>query len=166
MADEVKMKKNVLCVLSGGGHTAQMIRLINLIGEKYLYEYVILNDDEMSENKIFYSGEVYRMKRTRNIKENMFIAICKQFIAMPKAISIILKSNPYAIIAAGSSISAPLCFAAKLLKCKVIFIESWSRLNHKSLTGKFAYYFADLFFVQHESMLKLYPKATYAGCIP
>ena len=51
----------------------------------------------------------------------------------------------------------------KLLGKKIIFIESWSRIYKKSSSGKFAYLFANLFFVQWPEMKKQYPKAIYAG---
>ena len=38
-------------------------------------------------------------------------------------------------------------------------------MTTKTITGKLVYKFADLFVVQWESMLKLYPKAKYFGGI-
>ena len=37
--------------------------------------------------------------------------------------------------------------------------------NNRSLTGRLVYPFADLFLVQWESLLELYPKAKYVGGI-
>ena len=48
---------------------------------------------------------------------------------------------------------------------KIVFIESFAKTNSKTLSGKFIYKFADLFYVQWETMLKEYPKAKYKGTI-
>ena len=38
-----------------------------------------------------------------------------------------------------------------------------ANITTKTVTGRIIYHFADLFVVQWESMLKLYPKAKYGG---
>ena len=45
------------------------------------------------------------------------------------------------------------------------FIETFANRNSKTATGKLVYKFADLFIVQWEEMLKLYPKAKLGGSI-
>jgi beta-1,4-N-acetylglucosaminyltransferase len=52
---------------------------------------------------------------------------------------------------------------AKLLRVKVIFIETGSRIHALSTTGKIVYRFADLFLVQWPELLRACPKAIYAG---
>ena len=44
-------------------------------------------------------------------------------------------------------------------------IETFANRNSKTATGKLVYKFADLFIVQWEEMLKLYPKAKLGGAI-
>nr|WP_225349401.1 hypothetical protein [Limosilactobacillus reuteri] len=56
-------------------------------------------------------------------------------------------------------------YFAKLMKKKVIYIESFARITTPSLTGKILYHFADLFIVQWKELLKVYPKAKYFGGI-
>ena len=53
----------------------------------------------------------------------------------------------------------------KLFKKKIIFIESFAKLNSPTLTGKLVYKFADQFYVQWEEMLAVYPNAIYRGGI-
>ena len=45
------------------------------------------------------------------------------------------------------------------------FIETFANITSKTITGSLVYKFADLFIVQWESMLKLYPKAEFGGWI-
>ena len=53
----------------------------------------------------------------------------------------------------------------KLLGSKIIFIETFANSQSKTKTGSLVYKFADLFIVQWEEMLKLYPNAVYGGWI-
>jgi len=152
-----------MIVLGTGGHTAQMLRLVNLLGDKHQYEYVIGKDDNFSEKKIKIKGKIFRIRKTREIKESIAKSILKQLPACVEAKRILKKSKAETVIACGPNIAVPIIFMSKLMGRKVIFIESWSRVYSRSLSGRFAYKFADLFFVQWPEMKKLYPKAIYAG---
>jgi len=57
----------------------------------------------------------------------------------------------------------PICAMAKLLRSKVIFIETGSRIHALSTTGRIVYRFADLFFVQWQELMRVCPLAIYAG---
>ena len=45
------MKRKILIILGSGGHTAQMLKLLNLLGEDYDYEYVINREDQITRKK-------------------------------------------------------------------------------------------------------------------
>lgn len=159
--------KKILVALGMGGHTSQTLRLINLLeekGEDYRYEYVLGDDDQTSLAKIKYKGKMYRMKNPRLMKDKSLIPVFFKMIpATWDAGRILWKSNPHAIISAGPSMAIPLFWMAKLWGVKTIFIESWVRVKHKSLSGRFVYPVSDLFFVQWPSMKKVYKRALYAG---
>ncbi len=63
----------------------------------------------------------------------------------------------------------PLCYAAflfkviGLLETKIIFVESFCRVDQLSLTGKLLYLVSDRFIVQWQKLLTLYPRAEYLG---
>ena len=58
-----------------------------------------------------------------------------------------------------------MCLIGKIFGSKIIFIESFANSSSKSITGKIVYKFADLFIVQWENMLNIYPKSVYGGWI-
>ena len=58
-----------------------------------------------------------------------------------------------------------MCLIGKIFGSKVIYIETFANIHTKTITGRLIYKVADLFVVQWESMLELYPKATYGGWI-
>ena len=112
-----------------------------------------------SENK---DENMYLIKQINRREKTFVIKFVLLFI---KAFKILLKEKPDVIITTGALASYPFCVVAKLMRKKVVYIESFARVYQKSLTGKLVYPFADLFIVQWESMLKQYPKARYAGKI-
>ena len=57
----------------------------------------------------------------------------------------------------------PALLLGKLMGKKIIFIECMFNVDEPTLTGKLAYKFSDLFIVQWEDMLKVYPKAVLGG---
>ena len=76
-----------------------------------------------------------------------------------------IRFRPKYIITTGAHIAGPICLIGKLFGSKVIFIETFANIESKTITGRLVYKFADLFVVQWQSMLKLYPKAKYFGGI-
>ncbi|MEW5897160.1 MAG: PssD/Cps14F family polysaccharide biosynthesis glycosyltransferase [Nanoarchaeota archaeon] len=158
------VKIKLLIHLGLGGHTSQILRLVDLLGPNYKYEYIIGNDDQTSAKKIKFPGKIYKIKNPRLMKDKSLLKVSLNMVPTTiRALKILRKSKPAAIISAGPSSAIPLFWLAKLMGIKTIFIESWVRVHHKSQTGKLVYSVSDLFFVQWKSMKKVYPKAIYAG---
>jgi UDP-N-acetylglucosamine:LPS N-acetylglucosamine transferase len=156
--------QKILIHLGMGGHTSQMLRLINILGPNYQYEYIVGKDDQTSIKKIKFSGKIHIIKNPRLMKDKSLLKVFfNMFPTTLRAFKILRSSRPKAIISAGPSQTIPLFWLAKLLRIKTIFIESWVRVHHKSQTGKLVYPVTDLFIVQWKTMKKVYPKAVYAG---
>ncbi len=156
------MKKLLIC-LSGGGHTTQALQLIEKLGNEYEYEYVVEKTDKLTINKLKKEGKIFYISRSREYNQNLILSIPSQIKSLIEALKIIIKSESKAVISFGASFSFYLCLFGKLTKKKVIFIESWSRTNTKSLSGKLNYPISDLFFVQWKKQKTNYPKSIYAG---
>ena len=78
----------------------------------------------------------------------------------------LMRQKPDVVISTGALAAIPFCLIAKVLfRRKLIYIESFARITSGNLTGKLLYRFADRFYVQWESMLKVYPKAICLGGI-
>ena len=80
-----------------------------------------------------------------------------------KSLYIYFKIKPKIVITTGTHTAVPMCYIAKIFGSKVIFIETFANRETKTLAGRFVYPIADLFIVQWEEMLKIYPKAVYFG---
>lgn len=106
--------------------------------------------------------------RTRHVlqinrKELLFGV--KFIILLFQSLAILLRENPDVVISTGALATFPICFLAKIMGKKVIYIESFARVDEPSLTGKLMYPVADLFIVQWKEMMKFYPNAIYGGGI-
>ena len=76
-----------------------------------------------------------------------------------------LKIRPSVVVTTGAHTSVFMCYLAKLFRKKIIYIETFANIHTKSMSGKLVYPIADMFIVQWESMLELYPNAIYGGWI-
>ena len=157
--------KTILVVLGMGGHTNQMLRLVDRLGYRYNYEYVVGDDDKTSVPKIKYKGPVFVMKNPRLMKDkSLFKIILKMFPATVHAFKILRKTKAKVVLGCGPSLVLPLFWLAKVLfRKKLIFFESWVRVENKSISGKLIYPYCDLFFVQWPKLQKKYRKSVYAG---
>lgn len=143
---------------SSGGHFEQIMMLKPLM-DKYdsfivteKTNYLVANNKQ----KFYYIKQVNR-------HELKFVYYMIYNIL--KTITIFLKEKPDIVISTGALATIPMCIVAKLFKRKIIFIESFAKINSPTLTGKLLYKFADKFFVQWESMKEFYPNAVYKGGI-
>lgn len=80
-----------------------------------------------------------------------------------EALLILLKEKPDLIISTGADVAVATCILGKLMRKKMIYIESGGYVNTSSISGRIVYPFADLFVVQWEPALKNFPKAVYGG---
>lgn len=152
----------VLFISSTGGHLTEMLELKELFKK---YDYHIITEKTKSNlglkkeygNKINYL--IY------GTKEHKFVYPFKLLANSFKSLYFYIKIRPEFIITTGAHTAGPMCCIGKIFGSKIIFIESMANITTKTITGKYIYKFADLFIVQWESMLKLYPKGTYGGWI-
>ena len=153
----------LLIVLGSGGHTKEMIRLVDLLGPRYEYCYLVAADDELSLQKIKLPGPVYRVIRPRWKNTSWPVAGLRTLWSSLQALWVLVRLRPQTILSTGPGVAVPASVLSRLLGVKVVYIETGSRIFALSASGKILYRFADLFFVQWPELLPLCPKAVYAG---
>ncbi|WP_438768714.1 PssD/Cps14F family polysaccharide biosynthesis glycosyltransferase [Limosilactobacillus reuteri] len=146
----------ILFTSSSGGHLEELFQLDEFINEQSI---LVTEGKPTVDNR-------FRKKyfvRQINRREKHFLF---HFIQLSiRELHILRIEKPDIIISTGALTTVPICIFAKLMKKKVIYIESFARITTPSLTGKILYHFADLFIVQWKELLKVYPKAKYFGGI-
>lgn len=157
--------KTIMVALGMGGHTNQILRLVDKLGDRYNYEYVVGDDDKTSVPKIKYKGPIHVIKNPRLMKDNSIIkVIFKMIPAAIQSFNILRKTKAKVLLGCGPSFNLPLFFIAKIFfRKRLIFFESWVRVENKSITGKLIYPYCDLFMVQWPKLQKKYKKSIYAG---
>ena len=150
--------KKICFAASSGGHYEQLLMLKPLM-ERYdsfiVTEKTAYNTD-IDQIKSYYLHQVNR-------KEPFFFFWL--IVNSIKSLRIILKEKPDFIITTGVLAMIPLCLLVKITGGKLIYIESFAKVNSGTETGKFLYRFADQFYVQWETMKEIYPKALFRGGI-
>ena len=156
------MKKKVLFVSSTGGHLSELMQLSKLF-EKYDY-YIITEKDKTNEKlKEKYKEKLHFLPYGTRAKPISYIFI--YFYLCLKTIYFYFIIHPKVIVTTGTHTAGPICILGKIFGSKIIYIETFANTHKKTATGKLIYPIADLFIVQWEEMLKLYPKAIYGGPI-
>ena len=153
-----ELLKKICFAASSGGHFEQLMMLKPLmdnnnsfiITEKTNYESV------KDGRKAYYLKQVNRQEK---------FWLFKIIVNTVNSFKIFIKENPDIVISTGALATLPICLLAKVFRRKLIFIESFAKVNSPTLTGKVLYKFADQFYVQWEEMLKIYPNAIYKGGI-
>lgn len=153
----------LLVVLGEGGHTTELLKLVDLLGAGYDYHYIISKEDNLSADAIRQTGPIYRLTRPRGKNSGLLSSMLQTLLAGIESVWILLRVRPAAILSAGPAIVVPVAIVGKLLQARIIFIETGSRIKSLSLTGRIMYRWADLFFVQWPQLAEKFPRAIYAG---
>lgn len=146
---------------SSGGHLEE-IKCLHEVA-KQAESFLVTEDTVITAGESCeFTGRTYYLPQI-NRREKRFIW---HFLRMMvRAWRIITQEKPDFIISTGALMSYPFCLIGKLRRIKIVFIESFARVDSPSLTGKIVYPLADLFIVQWEELLQFYPKAHYGGGI-
>lgn len=130
---------------------------------KYDYHIITEKDKTTKDLKTIYCNKVNYL--VYSTKSKMLTYPFKFAYNCLKSLILFLKIRPQYVVTTGTHAAVPMCYFAKLFRKKVIFIETFANSQTKTLSGKLVYPIADLFIVQWEEMLKLYPKAIFGGGI-
>lgn len=153
--------KKVLFISSTGGHLNELLQLKKTM-KKY-DSYLITEKTKSTEGlKKEYGNKIKYLKY--GTKSHLSYIYIYPYNCI-KSIIYFIKIRPKVIVTTGAHTAVFMCYLAKLFRRKVIYIETFANIHTKSMSGKLVYPIADMFIVQWESMLKLYPKAVYGGWI-
>lgn len=159
------MKKKVLFVSSTGGHLEELMQLKPMFQD---YDYHIITEktkSNLSLKKKYPKRVNYLVFGTYTTLGRKLVYPFKLLYNTIKSFILYLMIRPKYIISTGTHTAGPMCLIGHIFGSKVIFIETFANSSSRSRTGNLVYKFADLFIVQWESMLEVYPNAVYGGWI-
>lgn len=151
-----------MIILGSGGHTAEMIRILQYLNFKNYSPriYIHADTDIMSMEKIKNleknntDYKVFKIRRSRELHQSYYTSIYTTIYAIVESIPLLLKQRPKLLLCNGPSTCVPLCITTFLFKVfyimqtNIIYVESFCRVKTLSLTGKILYYIVDYQIVQ------------------
>ena len=145
----------VCLVASSGGHLRELefVKYLDMENAEYF-----LITEEVAGMKARGYGRVYYVEQINRKEKGAWAKFLRLIVAGNK---ILRKEKPDYYISTGAFISIPILILGKLRGKKIIFAESFARVEDGSLSGKIAYRFSDLFIVYWKNLLKVYPRAIY-----
>ena len=151
----MKKRKKICFVSSSGGHYEQL-RCLKPLLDKYDGFFAT---EKTGFNKV---DAKYSLISTGSNDKLVLLKMCIMFF---QAAIIWIKERPTCVVTTGSLICIPFWLLCRVFRKKIVYIETFARVHDGSKAGKFMYKHADLFIVQWESMLEVYPNAIYGGSI-
>lgn len=144
----------VAFVGSSGGHLNHLLKVKKAFDE---YESFWVTFDKIDANSALAGEKVYHAffptnRNLTNLVKNFWLAI-----------KVLVAEKPDVIISSGAAVAVPFFYVGKILGAKLIYVEVIDRIDSPTLTGKLVYPITNLFLVQWETMLQVYPKAMYIG---
>ena len=140
---------------SSGGHLSEMMELKEIYG-RYNHFFVTYRSADTIE-----LAEKEKVHFLVNPRRHPILTILNILQSFKRFI----KEKPDIVLTTGAGVALPMCYIAKLYRKKIIFIESFCRVEKPSLFGRLIYPIANLTIVQWEPLLEYYKEANYGGPI-
>lgn len=163
------MESKVLLIYGEGGHAEQMLRLKSLIDLPFNRDKVKFYGvtDNRKRTKVeccrTYSVWPMRLKERKNIAFSFVYSVFVFLYNFVSSLIILFQVKPKVIISTGPLLFVFFFILSKPFKIKLIYIETWSRFYSSSISGRVAYYLADVFYIQNKELQRLYPKSIFSG---
>ncbi|KAL5703489.1 N-acetylglucosaminyldiphosphodolichol N-acetylglucosaminyltransferase [Ranunculus cassubicifolius] len=186
-----KQSVRTLIVLGSGGHTAEMLNVVSVLGKERFNPriYVAGLSDRMSlekargleselwnqkdVEKVLETAQFMRIYRSREVGQSYLTSIGTTLIAILHALWLVIKIRPQVILCNGPGTCIPICIVGFFLKVvgirwsTIFYIESIARVRRLSLSGLLLYklHIADQIYVQWPQLQQKYPQTCYVGCL-
>lgn len=141
-------------VSSCGGHLTEARALLAAYGQ---YEhFYVLNDRVKLPPDM--QGKTYFI--THSERDWKFL------LNLWEAFRICLRERPTVLLSTGAGPAVPFALVGRyLFGCRIVFVETFTRVNEPSLTGRIMYRLAHDFFYQWPSLERYFPKGIYGGTL-
>jgi len=151
----LKNNRVKICVVSScGGHLTE-VRCLKPAYDSYEHFYV-LNDEVLLPPDM--RGRTYFMSHSERD--------WKFLLNLWEAYQILRRERPQVILSTGAGPAVPFALVGRFLfKMRVVFVETITRIERPSLTGRIMYRLANEFFYQWESLRRYFPKARFGGSL-
>ncbi|XP_013104487.2 UDP-N-acetylglucosamine transferase subunit ALG14 homolog [Stomoxys calcitrans] len=173
----------VWCILGSGGHTAEMciilqglLRQTKDISKYKPMKFLVANTDQTSKDKVQLTmseleqpateDDFIYIPRAREVGQSWFTTVFSFLYALLWSFWLVFKEKPRLILCNGPGTCVPFCLAgfvqnlARRSKTKLVYVESFCRVNDISMSGRILLPYLDVMIVQWEPLTKI----EYLGC--
>lgn len=159
-----KRPEVILLVYGKGGHTAQMDRFLkNQPADSKSKDYVVLTNAQKPLTRCLDEYFSIEARDKHNVFKTFLMVFAYLFLSSMQMLKIISKYKIKGMISTGPGMAVVPGIVCRLIGAKVVYFESWSRFSTPAIAGRVMYKIAHLFFIQHKSIQRHYPKAVYMG---
>lgn len=164
-----------LVVLGSGGHTSEMLHMIRQLDASNYHPmiFVVASTDHTSLERLKATmpsnfqksnNQIYTIPRSREVGQSYLTSLFTTIYALFHAMGLVIRIRPQLLLCNGPGTCVPLVLAAWMIRilgfpCKLVFCESYCRVQTLSLTGKILYHGVDLFLVHWDELHRKYPKS-------
>jgi len=141
-----------ICIVSSAGGHLTEVRMLRGVYERHEHFYVL---NERIPLPADMAGRTIFIRHS----ERDWLTLVNVF----EAVAILRRERPDVLLSTGAGPVVPFALVAKLFRIPVVFIETMTRIQEPSLTGKLMYRLADRFFYQWPTLAKFFPHGTYGG---
>ncbi|KAL4111108.1 hypothetical protein PRIC1_002789 [Phytophthora ramorum] len=170
----------VMAVLGSGGHTTELLKLMKRL-KREMYTpitFVVAETDKTSQAKTELDWKPTEtdsfaiIPRSREVGQSWSSTVWTTLSSFQSCLGLVYDRRPQLVLCNGPGTCIPICAAVLLFRIlgvqtdsKIVFCESFARVQHLSLTGKLLYYVADEFVVQWPQLQAKYPRTRHLGVI-
>lgn len=142
-----------VCIVSScGGHLTE-VRALKPAYEKYAHFYV-LNDKVLLPDNM--QGRTYFIAHSE--RDWRFL------LNLWEAFRILWRERPLVILSTGAGPAVPFALVGRFLfGCRIVFVETITRIHYPSMTGRIMYRLAHDFFYQWDSLARYFPRGRLGG---
>ena len=149
-------RADLLLVCSTGGHLQQLLALRDAWGE-YSRVWVTFDKSDArsllrDEQVVFAYGPTNRS--VKNLLRNLVVAW-----------RTLREVRPRIVLTTGAGVAVPFAWLGRLHGARLVYIESFTRIDEPSLTCRLVAPVADRIYAQWPELVDAVPKAHYAGTV-
>ena len=152
------LSKAKVCIpTSSGGHLTHML-LLKPLWDKASDRFWV-TFDKADANARLKDERVYHCyyptnRNISNLIKNTFLAV-----------RVLRRERPDLIISSGAAVAVPFFFLGKIMGAKLVYIEVFDRVDKSTLTGRMVRRISDIFVVQWDEQVQVYPGSVNLGSI-
>ena len=156
MSTRVDARADLLLVCSTGGHLQQLLALRDAWGG---YSRVWVTFDKSDARSLLRDEEVvYAYGPTNRSIKNLLRNLVVAWRTLRDV-------RPRVVLTTGAGVAVPFAWLGRLRGARLVYVESFTRIDEPSLTCRLVTPIADRVYAQWPELVRAVPKARYAGTV-